>query len=59
MTKRVEEQDLFGTPGSNVRVRVLKDDGKTAKVIVEDCGVHARQGQIHTVRSSALNEGRR
>lgn len=57
--KRVEEQDLFGTPGCNVRVKVLKDDGKTAKVMVDDCGIYARQGNIHTVASSALNEGRK
>jgi hypothetical protein len=55
----VEEQDLFGSPGSNVRVRVLSDDGQHAEVLVDDCGVHARQGQMHTVRSSALNGGRR
>jgi hypothetical protein len=55
----VEEQELFGTPGSNVRVDVLSEDGETAKVRIEDCGVHARQGQLHTVRTVALNGGRR
>lgn len=58
MTYRVEEKDLHGVSGSNVRVRVLSDDGKTAKVVVEDAGVLARQGQIRTVPSSALNRGR-
>jgi hypothetical protein len=58
MTRRCEEKDLYGVSGSNVRVRVLADDGKTAKVIVEDCGVVARQGEIREVRSSALNGGR-
>lgn len=57
--KRVEERDLFGVSGCNVRVKVLKDDGTTAKVMVDDCGVIARQGDIVTVRSSALNGGRK
>lgn len=57
--KRVEERDLVGVPGCNVRVKVLADDGKTAKVMVDDCGVQVRQGDIHTVRSSALNGGRK
>lgn len=55
---RVEEQALYGSPGSNVRVRVLSDDGQVARVQIEDCGVHARQGQVHTVASAALNGGR-
>lgn len=55
----IEEQDLFGSPGSNVRVDVLSDDGQQAEVLVDDCGVHARQGQRHIVRSSTLNGGRR
>jgi hypothetical protein len=54
----VEERDLFGHPGSNVRVRVLSNDGQTAEVMIQDCGVHARQGNVHTVASSALNGGR-
>lgn len=53
----VEEQDLFGSPGSNVRVRVLSDDGQHAEVLVDGCGVHARQGQRHVVPVSALNGG--
>jgi hypothetical protein len=55
----VEESDLFGSPGCCVRVDVLHNDGQNARVRVEDCGVHARQGQIHTVAVSALNGGRR
>ena len=54
----VEEQDLFGTSGCNVRVDVLANDGRTARVRVDDCGVHARQGQVREVPSSALNGGR-
>jgi hypothetical protein len=54
----VEEADLIGPPGSNVRVHVLSDDGVVARVRVEGCGVHARQGEIHDVRSAALNGGR-
>ena len=55
----VEEHDLFGVGGSNVRVDVLSDDGQLARVRIDDCGVLARQGQVHTVESSALNGGRR
>lgn len=40
--------------GTTVRVRVLADNGRTAEVQVEDCGVWARQGQIHHVPSSAV-----
>lgn len=54
----VEEQDLFGSSGCNVRVDVISNDGQTARVRVDDCGVHARQGQEHTVSSAALNGGR-
>lgn len=55
----VEESVLFpGTGGCNVRVNVLSDDGQQAVVLVDDCGVHARQGQRHTVPSTALNGGR-
>ncbi len=56
---RVEEQDLHGASGSNVRVHVLSDDGVMARVRVEDCGVLARPGHVHDVRSAALNGGRR
>jgi hypothetical protein len=54
----VEELDLIGHPGSNVRVDVLSDDGTVAEVRTKDCGVHVRQGEIHDVRSAALNGGR-
>ena len=40
--------------GTTIRVRVLADNGRTAEVQVEDCGVWARQGQIHHVPSSAV-----
>ncbi|MFJ5785353.1 hypothetical protein [Streptomyces hydrogenans] len=40
--------------GTTVRVRVLADNGRTAEVQVEDCGVWARQGQIHHVPSDAI-----
>jgi hypothetical protein len=55
----VEEADLIGPPGSNVRVRVLSDDGTVARVQVQDCGVHVRPGEVHDVRSVTLNGGRR
>lgn len=56
---RVEEEDLHGTAGSNVRVEVLSNDGTYATVRVDDCGVLARQGELYEVASAALNGGRR
>lgn len=44
--------------GTTVRVRVLSDNGTTAQVQIEDCGVMGRQGQIHTVASTAIQHRR-
>ncbi|MFE4691735.1 hypothetical protein ACFRH6_16950 [Streptomyces sp. NPDC056749] len=38
--------------GCTVPVRVLEDDGTTARVLIEGCGIHLRQGQIHNVAST-------
>ncbi len=54
-----EEREIVGVGGCNVRVRVLSDDSVLARIRVDDCGVVVRQGDIHTVNSSALNGGRR
>lgn len=55
----VEELDLIGRQGSNVRVRVLSNDGTVAQVRVASDGVHVRPGETHDVRSVTLNGGRR
>lgn len=39
---------------TNVRVAVLSDDGVTARVRIEDCGIHLRQGEIYDVPTTAL-----
>lgn len=39
---------------TNVRVHVIENDGTTARVRIEGCGIHLRQGHIHNVLSSAL-----
>ncbi|MFE7547067.1 hypothetical protein [Streptomyces gardneri] len=44
----------LGRNGTTVRVRVLSDNGATAQIQIEDCGVHARQGQVHPVPSGAI-----
>jgi hypothetical protein len=44
----------LGRNGTTVRIDVLSDNGTTAKVQIQDCGVRARQGHIHTVASSAI-----
>ncbi|MFI0929710.1 hypothetical protein ACH4TP_38165 [Streptomyces sp. NPDC021012] len=44
----------LGRNGTTVRARVLSDDGATAQIQIEDCGVHARQGQVHQVPSDAV-----
>jgi hypothetical protein len=54
----VEEQDLAGYPGSRLPVRVLEDDGTTARVLTQRSGVHVRQDQIHTVPSEAVHDDR-
>ncbi|MCX5197212.1 hypothetical protein OOK31_25495 [Streptomyces sp. NBC_00249] len=43
-----------GTDSTIVPVRVLADDGETAQVLIEGCGIHLRQGQIHDVASTDL-----
>lgn len=44
----------LGRNGTTVRIRILSDNGVTAQIQIEDCGVHARQGQIHTVPTDAV-----
>jgi hypothetical protein len=44
----------IGDHGITVPALVLEDDGTTARIQIEGCGIHLRQGQIHTVPSNAL-----
>lgn len=46
--------DLNRRSVTNVRVSVIADDGTTARVQIQDCGIHLRQGEIYTVPSTAL-----
>lgn len=50
----IDESAVTGRDGTTVRVRVLSDDGRTARVQVEDCGIYLRQGQVHTVDSDQV-----
>lgn len=47
----------IGEHGVIVPVRVLSDDGTTARVQIEGCGVLLRQGAVHTVPSSTVTRG--
>lgn len=49
----------LGVHGTRVPVRVLTDDGTTARVQVEGCGVLLRQGAVHTVPSAAVRRSGR
>lgn len=52
---KVRESDLIGREGGCiVRVDILSHDGASARVRVEDSGIHVRQGQQYTVPISAL-----
>lgn len=39
-------------------VRVLADDGTTARILIEGCGVLLRQGQVQDVPSNAVHTRR-
>ncbi|MFF1444138.1 hypothetical protein [Streptomyces sp. NPDC058295] len=54
---KVDEKSVLphiGGSGITVPVRVIADDGNTARVQIEGCGIHLRQGQIHTVPSDQI-----
>lgn len=55
---KVEEKDLVGYEGSLIPVRVLADNGTTARVITKRAGVHVVGDQIYEVPSSALQNDR-
>lgn len=44
----------IGEHGTTVPVRVLADNGTTARVQVQGCGVLLRQGAVHTVPTTAV-----
>ncbi|MFF7527345.1 hypothetical protein [Streptomyces pseudovenezuelae] len=56
-TKINEAAVTGGNPDYQVTVPVdvLEDDGTTAKVRIEGCGIHVRQGHIHNVPSTAIH----
>lgn len=47
-----------GEHGVTVPVRVLADNGATARVQIEGCGIHLRQGAVHTVPSHTIHRRR-
>ena len=53
---KISESAVTGRAGSGceVPVRVLGDDGTTARVLVEGAGVYLRQGGTRTVASAAV-----
>ena len=44
----------IGTHGTTLPVRILNDNGTTARIQIEGCGVLLRQGAVHTVPSTAV-----
>jgi hypothetical protein len=48
----------IGIHGCTVPVRVLHDDGTTARVLIEGTGIHVRQGAVHDVASDAVHRAR-
>lgn len=48
----INESAVTGRVGCDVPIRVLADDGTSARVITEGTGIHLKQGEVHTVRSS-------
>lgn len=48
----------IGQHGNTVPVHVLDDDGTLARVQIEGCGIHLRQGAVHTVASTAVRRSR-
>lgn len=48
----------IGEYGTTVPVRVLTDNGTTAQVLIEGCGILLRQGAIHTVPSAEVQRRR-
>lgn len=58
---QIEEQAArpeIGQHGVIVPVRVLADDGTTARVLIEGAGIHLRQGAVHDVPSTAVKKRR-
>ena len=44
----------IGEHGNTVPVRILTNNGTTAQVLIEGCGIHLRQGAVHTVPSNPV-----
>ncbi|WP_405883619.1 hypothetical protein OG747_36560 [Streptomyces sp. NBC_01384] len=55
---KVNESAVTGRDGCTLPARVLADNGITARVQIEGCGIQLRQGQIHTVASNAIQDNR-
>jgi hypothetical protein len=58
-TDKIAESAVTGhSGGCNLPVRVLDDNGTTAKVLIEGTGIYLTQGQVHTVASDAVKPNR-
>ena len=53
---KIPEAAVTGREGSgvDVPVHVIEDNGTTARVQIEGCGIQLRQGQVHTVDSHRI-----
>jgi hypothetical protein len=53
---KIPESAILGRDSgiSGVPIRILDTDGTTARVQIEGCGIHVRQGQIHTVPADKI-----
>lgn len=53
---KIPEAAVTGREGSgcDVPVHVIEDNGTTARVQIEGCGIQLRQGQVHTVASDRI-----
>lgn len=59
--RQIEERAVrpeLGAHGTTVPVQVLTDDGTTARIQVEGCGVLLRQGAVHEIPSTAVKTRR-
>jgi hypothetical protein len=58
--KKIEESAVTGRNGYGVDlpVYVLEDNGTTARVQIQGCGIQLRQGEIYTVASDRIQPNR-
>jgi hypothetical protein len=58
-TNKIAESAVTGrTGGCDLPIRILDDNGTTARVLIEGTGIYLTQGQIHTVASADIRPNR-